>query len=253
MESSGIHSGVDALGSNITAQNRGGIQMGKGGGRGRVGQVIGGDVDGLHRGDRTLAGGGDALLQSAHLGGQGGLVTDSRGHTAQQSRHLGTGLGEAEDVVDEQQHVLVLHVTEVLCHGQAGQGHTHTGSGGLVHLAVDQRRLVDDAALGHFAVQVVALTGALADAGKYRVTVVLGGDVVDQLLDQHGLADTGTAEQADLTALGVGADQIHDLNAGLQDLGGGLLLLVAGSRDGEWASRHPGWGRACYPQARPAG
>ena len=29
--------------------------------------------------------------------------------------------------------------------------------------------------------------------------------------DQNGLADTGTAEQTDLTALGVGADQIHDL------------------------------------------
>ena len=66
-------------------------------------------------------------------------------------------------------------------------------------------------------------------AGKYRVTVVLGGDVIDQLLDQNGLADTGAAEQADLTALGVGADQVHDLDAGLKDLGGGLLLLVAGS------------------------
>jgi hypothetical protein len=27
------------------------------------------------------------------------------------------------------------------------------------------------------------------------------GDVVDQLLDQHGLADAGAAEQADLAAL----------------------------------------------------
>ena len=56
------------------------------------------------------------------------------------------------------------------------------------------------------------LTGALANAGKHRVTVVLGGDVIDQFLDQNGLADTGAAEQADLTALGVGADQIHDLD-----------------------------------------
>ena len=224
-----VHSGVDALRCNVTAQNRGGIQMGKGGGRGRVGQVIGGNVDGLHRGDRALAGGGDALLQGTHLGGQRGLVTNGRGHTAQQCGHLGTGLREAEDIIDEQQHVLILHIAEVLCHGQAGQCHAHTGSRGLVHLAVDQCGLVNNAALGHFAVQVVALAGALANAGKHRVTVVLGGDVIDQLLNQNGLADTGAAEQADLTALGVGADQVNHLDTGLKDLGGGLLLLVAGS------------------------
>ena len=59
---------------------------------------------------------------------------------------------------------------------------------------------------------------------------MLGGDVIDQLLDQDRLADACTAEQTDLAALCVGADQVHDLDAGLEDLGGGLLLLVAGSR-----------------------
>ena len=41
-------------------------------------------------------------------------------------------------------------------------------------------------------------------------------DVVDQLLDQNGLANAGTAEQTDLTALGVGANQVDDLDAGFQ-------------------------------------
>ena len=100
-------------------------------------------------------------LQSAHLSGQGGLVTHGRGHTAQQSRDLRACLRETEDVVDEDQHVLILDIAEVLRHGQAGQGHAHTGSGRLVHLAVDQSGLVDNAALGHFTVQVVALAGAL--------------------------------------------------------------------------------------------
>ena len=49
-------------------------------------------------------------------------------------------------------------------------------------------------------------------------------------VDQDGLADTGTAEQTDLAALCVGADQVNDLDAGLQDLCGGLLLLIAGGR-----------------------
>ena len=54
---------------------------------------------------------------------------------------------------------------------------------------------------------------------------MLGGDVIDQFLDQDGLADTGAAEQADLAALGVGADQVNDLDAGLEDLSGRLLLV----------------------------
>ena len=43
-----VHGGVDALLDDLTAQNGGGVQMGEGGGGGRVGQVVGGDVDGLH-------------------------------------------------------------------------------------------------------------------------------------------------------------------------------------------------------------
>ena len=43
------------------------------------------------------------------------------------------------------------------------------------------------------------------------------GDVVDQLLDKHGLTDTGAAEQTNLTALGHRADQVDDLDAGFQN------------------------------------
>lgn len=44
------------------------------------------------------------------------------------------------------------------------------------------------------------------------------GDVVDQLHDQDGLADAGTAEQSDLTSLGVRGQQVDDLDAGDEDL-----------------------------------
>ena len=56
---------------------------------------------------------------------------------------LRSGLREAENVVDEEQHVLTLLVTEVLRHAEAGQGHTGTRAWGLVHLAVHQRHLED--------------------------------------------------------------------------------------------------------------
>ena len=46
--------------------------------------------------------------------------------------------------------------------------------------------------------EVVAFTGALAHSGEYGKAAVLGGDVVDEFLNDDGLADAGAAEQADL-------------------------------------------------------
>ena len=95
----------------------------------------------------------------------------------------------------------------------------------LVHLAVHERGLLDDARLLHLEPEVGALTGALADAGEHRHTTVLGGDPVDHLLDEHRLAHAGAAEQADLAALHVGLEQVDDLDAGLEHLRLGLELV----------------------------
>src|SRR4029078_5461194 len=70
-----------------------------------------------------------------------------------------------------------------------------------------------------------ALAAALADPGENRVAGVLLGDVPDQLLDDDGLADACTAEDADLAALLERADQVDDLEAGLEDLDLGRLLV----------------------------
>ncbi len=55
--------------------------------------------------------------------------------------------------------------------------------------------------LDHLVIKVVALTRAFANAGEYRIATVRLGNVIDQFHDQHGLADAGAAEQADLTTL----------------------------------------------------
>src|SRR2546430_14764896 len=47
---------------------------------------------------------------------------------------------------------------------------------------------------------------------------VLPRDVVDQLLDQHRLADAGAAEEADLPAADERRDQVDHLDPGLEDL-----------------------------------
>lgn len=90
-----VDSRVDTQLGNTTGQHSGGVQVGKGGGGGRVGQIVSRDVDGLDGGNRTLLGGGNTLLHTTHVDGEGGLVTDGRGDTTQQSRDLGTGLSKS--------------------------------------------------------------------------------------------------------------------------------------------------------------
>ena len=153
-----VHGRVDPEGHDLTGELGGRVEVGEGGERCRVGVVVGGHVDGLQRRDRVTLGGGDALLQLTHLVGEGRLVPHGRGHAAEQRRHLGARLHEAEDVVDEEQHVLVLHIAEVLGDGEGGQGDAQADARRLVHLAVDQRRLVDDAGLLHLEPQILSPT-----------------------------------------------------------------------------------------------
>ena len=115
-----------------------------------VRQVVGRHIDRLHGRDRAFLRRSDALLQSADVRRQCRLVADGGRHAAEKSRNLGTRLNEAEDVVDEEQNVLPLHIAEVFRHRQTRQGDAHTCSRRLVHLTVDERRLVDNARLRHF-------------------------------------------------------------------------------------------------------
>jgi peptide chain release factor 1 len=208
--------------------------MGEGGGGSRISQIISRDVDGLDGGDGSLLGGGDTLLHTTHVDGKGGLVTDGRGDTSQKGRHLGTGLGESENVVNEEQHILTLFVTEIFGHSKAGQGDTGTGTWGLVHLTEDKGDLglaikLNDGCLLHLVVQIVTLTGSLTDTGEDGVTTVSLSDVVDELLNEHGLADTGTTEETNLSTTGVRGEEIDDFDTGGQNLGRGRLLDERGS------------------------
>ena len=133
-----VHRRVDALFRDRAVQHGGGVQVRERGRGRRVGQVVGRHVDRLHRGDRALVGGGDALLQRAHVGGERRLIAHRRGNATEQRRHFRAGLREAEDVVDEEQHVLAL-VAEVLGDGQAGEADAGAGARRLVHLAEHQR------------------------------------------------------------------------------------------------------------------
>src|SRR5690606_3945715 len=114
---------VDTQRRNVARQHDRGVQVKEGGGRRRVGQVVGRDVNGLDRRNGARLGGRNALLQLTHFLSQSGLVTHGGRHTTQQSGHLRTGQRVAVDVVDEEQNVAAF-VAELLGHGQAGQRHT---------------------------------------------------------------------------------------------------------------------------------
>ena len=182
----------------------------------------------MHGGNGALLGGGDALLQLAHLGGQGGLVAHRRRQPAQEGGDLHAGQGVAVDVVDEEEHIAAL-LAEVLGHGEPREGHAQAVARVLVHLAVDQGDLVQNPGLGHLLVEVVALAGTLADAGENRITAVLDRDVADQFHHVHGLAHTGSAEQADLAALGERANQVNHLDTGFEQFGGRRQLVESRS------------------------
>src|SRR5690606_33164285 len=230
-----VNGRVDALFRDRAVQHGHGVEVGEGRCRSRVGQVVGGHVHGLNRGDRALVRGGDAFLHLTHVGRQRRLVTHSGGDAAKQSRHFSASLGKAEDVVHEEQHVLAL-VTEVLCNGQTRQSNASAGTRGLVHLAEHEGALgtsgratvflgvLVHARFDHFVIQVVAFAGTFTHASEHRITTVRLGDVVDQFLDQNGLANAGAAHEADLAAASVRSDEVNDLDAGDQNLRLRVLL-----------------------------
>ncbi len=224
-----VYSRVDTQGRDVTGQYHGRIKVSEGGGRRRVSQVVRRYVYGLNGGDGTGLGGGNTLLQNAHLFSQSRLITYRGRHTTQQSGYFGTGQGVTVDVVDEQQNVTTF-VTELLGHSQTGQCYAQTVTRRLVHLAVYQSYLVQYVGVLHLVIEVVTFTSTLTHTGEYRVTAVLDRDVTDQLHHVDGLAYTGTTEQTNLTALGKRADQVDNFDAGFQQLVGASLLVVARSR-----------------------
>ena len=213
-----------------TGQYGGCIQVSEGACRSRVSQVVRRYIYSLYGGDGTGLGGGNTLLQSADVVCQSGLITYCGRHTAQQCGYFGTSLNETENVIDKEQYVLAANITEVFCHGQAGQTNAHTCSRRLVHLAINKSGLADNARFLHFAPQVVAFTSTLANACEYGIATVCSCDVMDQLHNNNGFAYAGAAEQTDFTAHCIRSDQVYDFNAGFQNFSRCCLLVEGRSR-----------------------
>lgn len=54
------------------------------------------------------------------------------------------------------------------------------------------------------------------------------GDVVDELLNEHSLADTSSSEETNLSSTGIRGEQVDDLDSSLENLGSGRLVDECG-------------------------
>src|ERR1700722_5175614 len=227
-----INGGINAALDDLAAQVGGGIQVRESRRGSWIGVIVRRNVNGLHGSDRAIFCGRDALLEFADFGVEVRLVADSGGHAAEQRRYFRAGLHEAENIINEEQHVQLLFVAEIFRYGEAGQSYAKTSAGWLGHLTVDQGAARffgiprhDYAGFLHFQPEVIAFAGAFADAGENRDAAVFHGDVVDQLLNQHSLADSRAAEQADFSAFQVRLGEVHDFDARLEHFESGGLIF----------------------------
>src|SRR5271170_987388 len=228
----GINRRIDAQFGDRTFEHDGRVKVRKGCGRRRVGQVVGGNIHGLKRCDGAALGRRDSLLESSHFGCQRRLVSDRARSASQQRRNLGARLGEAEDVIDEEQHILVLFIAEVLGDGEAGERDAKARPRRFVHLSVDQCDLrfvqlvgFDNARVAHLVVEVVAFARPLADTREYGDAAVELGNVIDELHDDYRLAHSRAAEGPYLAALQEWTNQIDHFDSGGQHLRRCRLVL----------------------------
>ena len=98
----------------------------------------------------------------------------------------------------------------------------------LLHAFPERIAVADHPRGDHLTQQVVALARAFAHAGEDREAVMLLGDVVDKLHDEHRLAHARAAEQPDLAALDVRLQEVDHLDSRVEHLLRGGQLVEFG-------------------------
>ena len=147
-----------------------------------------------------------------------------------QPRHFHTGLDEAENIIDQQQHIAVFIVAEIFRHCQGSVAHTKTAAWRFVHLAEHHHHVRQDACIFHFTIEFFAFAAAFANAAENTDTFLMPDHVVDHLGQQHCLAHARTAEQASFATAFQRRQHIDDLYAGFKYFGFGGASCQCGWR-----------------------
>ena len=199
-------------------------------GDGRVREIVRRHVDRLNRGDGSTRDRGDAFLKLGDLAGKSGLIADARRQTAKQPGDLAARLNQAIDVINQQEHVLMRLVAEVLGDGERRQPGAPASAGRLVHLSEHEGRAREHARLFEFEEQFVPLARALANSRKDGDSGMPLDRGADQLRDEYCLAHPGAAEHGGLAALHQRGQEVDDLDAGMKNFEAGLKPIDGGRR-----------------------
>ena len=105
-----------------------------------------------------------------------------------QSRHFHARLNEAENIVDEQQHIATLVVAEIFGHRQRRVDDPEAGAGRFVHLSKHHHHIRQNIGRRHVAVKFLSLAAALSNAAKNTHAFLLFDEIVNHFGEQHGLA-----------------------------------------------------------------
>ena len=185
--------------------------------RRRIGEVIGRHIHRLNGGDGAGIRVGDAFFQSGQFGSHRGLITQPRRHLPHQARHFRAGLDKPENIVDQQQHIAVLVVPEILGHRQGGMTHPEAAARRLIHLAEDHHHVGQHASVFHIAVKLLAFAAAFANAAKNADPFLVPHHVVNHFGEQHRFANPRTAKKPGLAAALQRHQHVDGLDAGLED------------------------------------
>ena len=179
-EASGSTAGINALFGDRPFQVDERVELAEGGGRGRVGRIVGRHVHGLHRGDGPLVGRGDPFLQGAHFRGQRRLIThgatacgpssaDTSLPACEKRKMLSTNSSVSVPVVSRKYSAIV----------RADRATRRRAPGGsfiwpntMQVCSMTLRPVLPIFGFLHFQPQVGPFAGPLADAGEHRVTAV---------------------------------------------------------------------------------
>ncbi|EKD29469.1 MAG: hypothetical protein ACD_78C00393G0003 [uncultured bacterium (gcode 4)] len=183
----------------------------------RIGEIVGWDIDGLYRRNRSIFGWGDTFLEGSHIRCEGWLVPNGRRDTSEEGRDFWTGLGESEDIIDEEEDITFLDITEVFCHRETRKGDAGTRSWCFIHLSEDHGCFVDNSGFFHLVVEIIPLTGTFSDTGDDRVSSVFWCDIMDEFLHDDGLPNSGSSKESDFPSFEHRSDEINDFDTGFED------------------------------------
>ena len=194
-----------------------------------VRHIIRRDIDRLEGCDGTVRSRVNTLLHLADVHLDGCRITVLDGHTVHHGTDLRISLYITVYIVDKQKHILFLLIPQILSQCKTTVDGMGTGCGVVTHLSKYHGHLIQKSCLCHLVIQLTALTGTLTDTDKDRVGTQSLVYVMDQLFNQYGFSDTGTAQKTHLKALSHRCKEIQHLDAGPEDLSIGIDLGQAGA------------------------